>query len=315
MTPRRRLRRGAIIGIAAAILVLLAAGAALALWLVGRGDSPEAVAQRYLDALADGDGDAARATFADGAAPTTDTLDAFESASAYLTRPAVAGAETSADDSTSVKASFFLAGGMHIVTFTVRQQDGRWVLGDDALGAITATTTLGDAVSVGGVMLETSASLKALPAAYEVAAAPGQILTGTAEAVVTPGGQTQVAVEASFAPDASAHAQSAVDAYLKACTRSSAEAPATTSPTACGIRIPWGADLASADGFVFRVETLPTVALDATGGFIATGGSYVATVSGLTREGTPADYTYRDASWTLRGGLDFEGGELVLRAW
>ena len=88
-----------------------------------------------------------------------------------------------------------------------------------------------------------------------------------------------------------------------------------TSPPSCGISIPWGADLASADGFVFRIETLPILALDATGGFIASGGSYVATVSGQTRAGTPAAFTYRDDAWTLRGAFTFEAGEFVLQAW
>ena len=305
--------RSVIIGIAAVVLIVVGSCIVLALWLTSRGDSPEAAAQRYLDALATGEADEVRATLTAGAVPDG-TLDAFEAATAYLTQPRVGDTKTTADTAT-VSASYFLAGGMRMVEFTVRRVDGRWVPGTDALGEIVATTSVGDAVSIGDVVLETSAPLVALPAAYDVTAAPAQVLTGTAEAVVTPGATTEVAVEASLSPDAAASAQPAVDAYLETCTASSPEAPAATSPEACGIGIPWGADLASADGFVFRVETLPTVALDATGGFLASGGSYVVTVSGVKRDGTAGSFTYRDDAWTLRGALTFEGGELVLKAW
>ncbi|WP_458042166.1 MULTISPECIES: Rv0361 family membrane protein [Bacteria] len=315
MTPRRRLGRGAIIATAAAVLVLIGAVIALVVWFTARGDSPEAGAQRYLDALASGDADEVRATLTSSALPDAATLEAFGAATAYLSDPEVAGVETSGNDAATVSAAYFLTGGMHAVTFTVRLEDGQWLADADALGSIAATTTMGDAVTIGDVVLEASAPLVALPAVYDVVAAPAGILTGEAEVVVAPGATADVTVEVALAPDASATAQPAVDAYLEACTASSADTPATTSPASCGISIPWGADLARAEGYVFRIETLPTVTLDATGGFIASGGSYVVTVSGQTRAGEPASFTYRDDAWTLRGALTFEGSELILQAW
>ena len=315
MSPRRRLGRGAAIVIAAAVVIALAAAIALVVWFTTRGDSAEAGAQRYLDALASGDADEVRATVTADAMPGDTTLNAFEAASSYLREPTVTSTEASTDGTATVSATYSLAQEARTVTFTVRQEDGRWLADADALGALAATTSIGDAVSVGDVVLETSATLIALPAAYAVTATPAGILTGEAEVVVTPGETTQVAVSASLTPDAAANAQPAVNAYLEACTASSPETPAPTSPASCGIGIPWGADLASAQGFVFRIETLPTVALDATGGFIAGGGSYVVTVSGLKRDGTPGEFTYRDDAWTLRGALVFTGGELVLQAW
>jgi hypothetical protein len=315
MSPRRRPGRGLVIGIAAIALVVLGAGIALAVWLTMRGDSPEAGAQRYLDSLASGDADEVRATLTAGAIPDAATLNAFEAATAYLTQPRVEGAEAASADTASVSASYLLAGEMRTVSFTVRQIEGRWLADTDAVGEIVATTSIGDAVTIGDVVLEASAPFVALPASYAVSAAPARILTGTTNAVAAPGASTEVAVDAALSPDAAASTQPALDAYLETCTASSPEAPASTSPKACGISIPWGADLASTTGFVFRIETLPTVALDETGGFLATDGSYVVTVSGLTRDGDPGSFTYRDDAWTLRGALTFAGGELVLEAW
>jgi hypothetical protein len=315
MSPRRRPGRGAAIVIATTAVIALAAAIGLILWFTTQGDSAEAGAQRYLDALARGDADEIRTTVTADAMPGDTTLDAFEAASSYLGQPTVTSTETLADGTATVSATYSLAREARTVTFTVRQEDGRWLADADALGALAATTSIGDAVKIGDVVLETSATLVALPAVYAVTATPAGILTGEAEAVVAPGETTQVAVAASLTPDAAARAQPAVDAYLEACTASSPETPAPASPESCGISVPWGADLASAQGFVFRIETLPTVALDATGGFIASGGSYVVTVSGPKRDGTPGEFTYRDDAWTLRGALVFTGGEVILRAW
>lgn len=315
MSSRRRLGRGAIIGIAVALVVVLGAGVALGVWLTGRGDSPEAGAQRYLDALAAGDAAGVRASSMDGSSLSAETLDAFVSAREYIGDPAVTSTESTGNDAATVSASYDIAGESLAVSFTVREEGGRWLADPDALGAFALTTSIGDAVRIGTVVFETSETFVALPAAYDISAAPEGVLTGSASAVATPGATTDVAIEAALAPDADALAQPAVDAYLEACTSSSAVAPAPMSPASCGISVPWGADLASAQGFVFRVETLPTVALDPSGGFIATGGSYVVTVSGTTREGTTDSFTYRDDAWTLRGALTFDAGELVLQAW
>lgn len=314
MTPRPR-RRGALIAIIAAATVVVLGAIGFAVWLGTRGETPEAGAQRYLDALAAGDGDRLSAAVTPDVDLSAETIDAFAAATAYVEEPTVVSVETSSNDTATVSASYFLAGGMRVVPFTVRLVDGQWLADADALGGIVATTSVGDAVTIGDVVLESSVPLIALPAAYTVTAAPADVLTGQAEAVVTPGATTEVAVSASLTPDAATRAQPAVDSYLQACTASSPEAPATASPASCGISIPWGADLASAQGFVFRVEAFPTVALDASGGFIAAGGSYVVTVSGVTRDGTEGSFTYRDDDWTLRGALTFTGGELILEAW
>lgn len=315
MTARRRPRRGAVIVIIAAVLVVVAGGAGLTIWLASRGETAEAGAQRYLEALASGDSDRLAAAVADDVDLTTETLAAFAAASAYLREPRVTSTETSSSDSATVSATFVLSEDERDVTFSLRLEDGRWLADSDALGSIAATTSVGDAVTIGDVVLETSAPLIAVPAAYTVSAAPAGVLEGEAEAVVTPGETTEVAVAASLTADAATRAQPAVDAYLQECTASSPEAPAPVSPAACGISIPWGADLASAQGFVFRVETLPTLTLDASGGFIASGGSYVVTVSGVQRDGAAGSFAYRDDAWTLRGALSFAGGELILQAW
>mgnify|MGYP001113421487 CR=1 FL=1 len=315
MSPRRSPGRGAIVAIFATVIVLAVGGIGLAVWLASRGESPEAGAQRYLEALASGDGDRLGAAVSADVDLGAETVDAFAAASSYLSEPTVTNVKTSSNDTAIVSATYVLSGGTRNATFTMHHEDGRWLADADALGTITATTSVGDAVTIGDVVLEASAPLVALPAAYTVTAAPAGVLAGESEAVVTPGATTEVAVAASLTPDAATRAQPAVDAYLQACAASSPEAPAPVSPPACGISIPWGADLASAQGFVFRVETFPTVTLDESGGFIASGGSYVVTVSGLRRDGTPGSFTYRDDAWTLRGALTFSGGELVLQAW
>ncbi len=315
MSPRRGWGRGAVVAIIAAVVVVAVGGVGLAIWFGSRGETPEAGAQRYLEALASGDADRLAVAVAPDVDLSAGTLDAFASATGYLRQPAVTSTETSSSETATVSATYFLSGGMRVVSFTVRLVDGRWLADADALGGIVATTSVGDAVTIGDVVLEASTPLAALPAAYAVTAAPAEILEGEADAVVTPGATTEVAVAASLTPDAAARAQPAVDTYLTDCTASTPEAPATAIPESCGISIPWGADLASAQGFVFRVQTFPTVALDATGGFLASGGSYVVTVSGMQRDGTAASFTYRDDAWTLRGALVFTGGELILQAW
>ncbi|GAA5197308.1 hypothetical protein [Microbacterium jejuense] len=102
--------------------------------------------------------------------------------------------------------------------------------------------------------------------------------------------------------------QEQVDAYADACAE-----PAAAVPGHCGIVIPWAADLAQLTSVAFRVEQRPTVAISADGGsFAATGGVLVASVTGTTRDGVAATFTYRTDAWTLRGDIDDEGDRIVV---
>jgi hypothetical protein len=102
--------------------------------------------------------------------------------------------------------------------------------------------------------------------------------------------------------------QEQLDAYADSCAQ-----PAVTVPDHCGIVIPWAADLAQLTGVAFRIEQHPTVAISADGAtFDATGGVLVATVSGTTRDGVAAEFTYRTDAWTLRGDIDADGDRILV---
>ncbi|MBD3942375.1 hypothetical protein IF188_11760 [Microbacterium sp. NEAU-LLC] len=124
--------------------------------------------------------------------------------------------------------------------------------------------------------------------------------TTAASSTVTP--SAQPAVDLPTAVERQLHA------YADACTQ-----PATTVPDHCGIVIPWAADLAELTGVAFRIEQRPTVAISPdSSSFDATGGVLVATVTGTTRDGATATFTYRTDTWTLRGDIDDEDGRIVV---
>ena len=118
--------------------------------------------------------------------------------------------------------------------------------------------------------------------------------------------------------DLQALAQQSLDEHLEDCT--SAEIAEGVVPDGCGIRIPWGTEFAAVDDVRFRIEQLPMLTLTADGvtaedGFIAEGGILVATVSGTAQDGSPRTETYRTESWTLRGDVTVEDGEVDLDVW
>ncbi|GAA2006371.1 hypothetical protein [Microbacterium ulmi] len=147
-----------------------------------------------------------------------------------------------------------------------------------------------------------------LPGAYSASASPTGLLSGATTVVVLPGGDDDVAVEASLSADATAKAQAQLDAYARACAQ-----PADAVPANCGIRVPWAADLAGLDRIAFRIEQLPAVVLSPDArSFAATGGILVATASGTARDGTAGSFTYRADDWALRGTVAFAGDGMVL---
>ncbi len=96
-------------------------------------------------------------------------------------------ASTAQDGATAtVKATYTLDGQDVDATLTLRD-DGGWTR-LRRLGTVAATTTLGAAVAIGDVTLPRGGdAVLLLPARYEVAAAPADILAGSATVDVAPG--------------------------------------------------------------------------------------------------------------------------------
>lgn len=299
-------RRAWILGGAVALVLLLAAG--VWTWLAAsRPSTPEQSATSFLRALESGEIGAVEAT---GIAAPQSTLDAFAGASGLIEQAEVQRIDEDGDRATAT-VSFQLAGDAHTASILLSQADGRWVVDDSTLGSVTATTTIGSFITIGEAVVGSGEEIALLPATYAVAAAPTELLAGEATIVVLPGEATQAAVEAHVREEATAAAQAELDRHLEACT-----APVTgeSAPDGCGIRIPWGADLASITGIRFRIELLPALALEGAG-FHADGGILVATVSGTARDGSEESFTYRTDTWSVRGDLAFTADGLQLSVW
>ncbi|HWI32548.1 MAG TPA: hypothetical protein VNT50_13770 [Microbacterium sp.] len=302
---RRRPRRAVVIGVLVAVMALV--GAAAAVWALTRPPSAADAAEKYLTALSEGDFETIsemREPLADAASEAA-LVDAFAGAT-YGSAPRVEH-ETATSDATVFRGSLDLDGERRDVAFALSVRDGRWMLRNDYLATLAVTTTLGDSVWVGDALVP-AGTVSLLPAVYPVHPAPTGILTGGSAAVVTNTEDVTVQVEAMLADDAVAQAQTRLDVYLDQCT-----VPATSLPEACGIRVPWAADLATLDGLAYRVEQRPSISLSPTDGtFAATGGVLVATASGTTRDGTAGSFTYRADDWALYGSLTFTGDEMLL---
>jgi hypothetical protein len=299
-----RRRTGIILGAIAAVVI--AGGAATAWWLLSRPAGPDAAAAAYLQALSAKDGAAAAALLADDS--DADSLAAaFSGATAYPSATTVRSVAEHGSRATA-RVTFRLDGKERTATLDLIRDDHGWRLGTGALGSVTATTSMGDAVSVGGRLVRAGQTARVLPAVYPVTAVPARILTGSAPATALPGGSTEVAVAAALAPDAAATAGAQLEQYEDACT-----APATAVPSHCGLRVPWAADLATLTSLAFRIDKRPAVTLAADAKtFAATGGAVVATARGTTRAGTSATFTYRALDWALRGSVSFAGGTMTL---
>lgn len=326
-------RRTAVV-VAMILGVVLIAGGALTLWLLSRPTGPEATAAAYLSALERGDGPAASALSDQRAANMPPVaFDALAGASEWITDASVGSVALDGTDA-SAKVSFTLSGSTHDATIGLSNASGAWLVTVAPAVAVVAKSTLGAGIVVGGggasgasgspgtagagsagiaVPFDESGSVTIglLPAVYEVSAAPAGLLEGAASVVAIGPGIIEIALEPVLGEAATAAAQTQFTAYLAACT-----APTTTVPSACGIRVPWAADLATLSGLKFRIDVAPALMLAPDGsGFAATGGTLIATATGTTDEGTEASFTYRDTEWALRGGVAFTLDELVLEVW
>lgn len=303
------MKRRAAVATAIAVATTLVVGAGILFLTTSRPPDVRATADDYLSALAAGDYAAIEALRGPGpdAATDTDTRRAFEGAEEYVSDVRVQSVSSDATTGRG-RASVQMGGGRHTIDFAFTLVDGRWLLSDDHLGALTVTTTLGDSVRVGGALVPVDTEVRLLPARYSVTAAPAGLLDGEIEVVVTSDERATATLDARPTPDASAQAQAQLDAYADTCT----EGGTDVAPH-CGIRVPWAADLASLDRIAFRIEKYPVASIAADGAtFAATGGVIVATATGISRAGGTASFTYRADDWALRGTVSFTGDEMVL---
>jgi hypothetical protein len=285
-----------VIGVAA---VLLVAGVAAAWLLLTRPPGPEETARAYLDALATGDGERAASLLLGPDDARADRGGALASASERLSDPVVRSVEALSGERARATVGFVLDGESRSAAFGLVEQEGRWLVAADALGELTASTTLGDAVVVGDVRLPTDTTAALFPAVCTIEASPPGIVDGDARAVVLPGEATVAAVEASVSPRAERLAQRRIDEYAQQCART-----ATEVPDRCGLRVPWGADLTRLDSVSFRIEQMPRVALSPDlRVFAATDGIVVATARGTAWDGATRSFTYRADDWALRGTI------------
>ena len=294
------------VGITAAAGALVIAGG-VALWTLTRPLSAEAVADQYLQALSNGDAAAIDRLVAgdDGLDEQSDAI--FAGASGYISDYSVAISPES-DAVRTARADVELGGEPAVIRFTLTQEDGRWRVAGDHLASLRVDSSIGDSVHVGGVVVPASTELAVLPAVYPVTAAPAELVTGDATAIVTGEAPVTVTLAAALSPDATGLAQAQLDEYADACAR-----PAAAVPDNCGVRVPWAADLATLASIAFRIDAYPAVALGEDGrSFAATGGQIVATATGTTRDGQPGTFTYRADDWALRGSVSFAGEEMVL---
>lgn len=306
------MKRGAVIGIVGGIVAVAAVVAVGVWWSASRTPSAGEAADRYLRALESGDYAAIESMFAQ---PPDDTVAAaFSSAESYVSDAGVKELAT-AEGEADVRAEAEIGGERRSLSFTLTSTDGGWLVTPDSLALVRVETTFGeagaggDSVWIGDALIPTGTDVAVLPAVYVVEAAPRALLSGSATAAVSSDGSVQeVAIETALTPEATTVAQERLDAYLDECA-----APATAVPVACGIRVPWAADLTGLDGIAFRIEERPVLALSADGsGFEATGGVIVATATGSSRTGGTGSFTYRADDWALRGSVEFTGDAMVL---
>lgn len=301
MTARR-----AWIGVAAIAAVALI-GAGLWLWLAGsRPSTPEDAAASFLRALEAGD---AGAVQAGGLRVTESAVDALAGAEDLIDHAEVGRVEIDGDRATAA-VSFRLGGDQHAATLRLLSTNGRWAVDASSLGSLAATTTVGSFVGIGKAVVESGDHLALLPAVYAVEALPADLLSGGTTTTVLPGEAAEVTIDPQLRESATAAAQAQLDEHLESCTAGTGE----QLPARCGIRIPWGADLASVTGSRFRIEQLPTLSLDPAG-FHAGGGILVATLTGPALDGAERSFTYRTDAWSVRGEVAFTAEELQLVVW
>lgn len=299
-------RRGWMIGAAGALVLALALAIGVWAWQGStRSATAAETATEYLQALESGDTDAVRATGIDVSA---EALSAFGGAVEHIEDAEVTDIREAKGRATA-EVAFTLSQRQQTARLELSKVDGRWTVDTSGTGTATVTATVGSAISIGGASLPTGEAVRLLPAVYPVAAVPAELLDGKARVSVLPGSETDAVVEAALRPEATEVAQTTLDAHLETCT-----APATTLPSGCGIRIPWGTEFREVSEIRYRIERLPTVSLTATE-FTAEGGVLVATVSGKGQDAAARTTTYRTETWSLRGDVSFTADDLTLAAW
>lgn len=301
------MNRRTAIGVAAAAAVVVIAAGAVTAWVLTRPESADDAAGRYLDALSGGDFAAVEPFLPD----TVDTVEieqlraAFTGATGYIEDYDYTVSDGPAGGQ-RVDADVELGGEHRTLGFVLDVAGSGWKLASDYLGLVEVSTSLGDAVRVGGAL--TGLSVRLLPAVYPVEPAPGGILLGGSEVAVTSPESTTVSLEPSLSPDAAPLAQDQLDTYAAQCA-----AATDAVPDDCGLRVPWAADLVRLDTIAFRIEVPPSVALAPDGrSFAATDGVIVATATGIDGDGAAASFTYRADEWALRGTVEFSGDEMAL---
>ena len=289
------------------LLAVLVAGGFATWWFVLRTPGAEEVALEVFRALESGD--AERVERAGVEVPDAAAA-AFGEALALIAEPSVRSASET-EDRAEVVVAFRLDGDSFASTVALRKVEGRWVPdAADVLGTVVPHVEPGAGAAIGFTVLPNDEPSTLLPAVYLATAAPSAILAGEQRIEVFPGGPAgSIVLDAEVRPDAAAIAQAHLDDYLDACTQ-----PAASVPANCGIRVPWGADLASLEGIRFRIDRLPVLELTEQG-FIARGGELVATATGRSHSGRAATSTYRSTDWGVQGDILFEPEGIVLRVW
>jgi len=300
---RRARRRPPAWAIAVVVAVIVVGGAVV--WgLSSRGPDAREVAERYVAALRDGDVAGLRAVT--GASVEDPAIQAFAQADGYLDGLTLEAVET-ADDRGTLRATVAVDGEEHTIESPMERTDGVWRVGD--LVSVTVTPSIGDAFAIGSLTFPSGETLRLYPARYEATSLPAEILDGAATITPLPGADpAAVTIEQTFRDDARDAVQERVDAHVADCA-----AATDAIPEACGIVVPWPADLRELRQVAITLDRVPQVEIDTEQmTFAATGGAMTATVSGLAHDGSEQTFTYRADEWSLRGTMGFAGGQLVL---
>lgn len=305
---RARHPRPRVFAVIVVVAVVAAVVVGLVVWVSStRAGTAQEAARDYLRALESGDSAAVAAT---GVEVSPDALVAFDSVSSLLTDGTVVTTDQEGSIATA-QISFTIDGDAHEAQLALSFSSGRWVPDASALTSVTASPSIGSAVAIGDAVFPTTSPLALLPAVYTLAAAPTDLLDGSAKIVALPGADAETALDAELRPEASVAAQSLLDEHLTDCAAST-----IVSPPACGIRIPWGTEFRAITDASFRIEALPDLLLDADGrGFTADGGGLVATLTGTGQDGTERSTTYRTDDWAARGDIAFTTNGMTLTVW
>ncbi|WP_396668033.1 hypothetical protein [Microbacterium sp. R86528] len=299
------MKRAAVVAIVAGAVVL--AGAAVGVvFLANSADGPAEAAQSYLSALASGDGESAADLIVGSPRDASELASALDSAASLITSPEVMSVDV-ADAQATAAFAFSLEGEIVEGTFTLVKTADGWGLADDAVGVIVPTAQQGDSAMIAGTLVSSDTTVVLLPATYSVTAAPVGLLEGTVTARVTPGATVDAATPAELSAEAVATVQRQLDAYADVCAAS-----VDSVPDECGIRVPWGVDLASLHRIAFQISSYPIVDLSDDESFRSSDGVITATATGITRDGEERSFTYRADDWAMQGTVQFIGNEMVL---